>query len=108
MVPKLHAEYKGLGKRDAQRSIRGILTADKEALSHEAQVNLNRIKAWFAATALWEKICANPPKRGPHGMATINLLPSALPLVQRPFQLVGKREAAIAELVEVFISRGWL
>ena len=41
-------------------------------------------------------------------MATINLLPNALPRVQRPFRLVGERKAAIAELVEEFISRGWL
>ena len=45
MVRKLRAEYKGLCKRDAQRSIRGILTADKETLPPEAQVHLNRIKA---------------------------------------------------------------
>ena len=41
-------------------------------------------------------------------MATINLLPNALPLVQRPFRLVGEREASIPELVEKFVSRGWL
>ena len=52
------------------------MTADKETLSPEAQVNLNRIKTRFAATALSEKMCANPPKRGPHRMATINLLPN--------------------------------
>ena len=28
--------------------------------------------------------------------------------MQRPFRLVGEREAAIAELVEEFISRGWV
>ena len=73
-----------------------------------AQVHLNRIKVCFAATALSEKMCANPPKRGPHGMATINLLPNALPRVQRPFRLVGECEAAIAEFAEEFASRGWL
>ena len=108
MVRKLRAEYQGLSKRDAQRSVRGILTADKETLSPEAQAHFNRIKARFAATALSEKMCSNPPKRGPHGMATINLLPSAKPWVQRPFQLVSECEATIAELIEEFISRGWL
>ena len=41
-------------------------------------------------------------------MATINLLPNALPRVLRPFILVGECGAAIAELVDEFISRGWL
>ena len=41
-------------------------------------------------------------------MATINLLPDARPRVQRPFRLVGEREAAIAELIKEFVSRGWL
>ena len=77
-------------------------------LSPKAQVHLTRIKARFAATALSEKMCANPPKRGPHGMATINLLPNVLPRVQRPFRLVGERKAAMAELVEEFVSRDWL
>ena len=71
-------------------------------------MHLKRIKTPLAATALSEKICANHPKRGPHGMATINLLPNTLPRVQRPFRLVGEHKAAIAELVEEFISGGWL
>ena len=41
MVRKLRAEYKGHSKGDAQRSIWGILTADKETLSPEAQVHFN-------------------------------------------------------------------
>ena len=79
MVRKLRAEYKGLSKRDAQRGIRGIMTADEKILSPETHVHLSRIKERFAATALSEKMCANPPKRGPHRMATINLLPNVLP-----------------------------
>ena len=108
MVRKLRAEYKGISKRDAQCRIRGIMTADEKTLSPEPQVHLNRIKARFATTALSKKMCANPPKRGPHGMATINLLPNARSRVQRPFRLVGERKAASAELVEEFASRGWL
>ena len=68
-------------------------------------MHLNRIKAPFAATALFEKMCANPPKRGPHGLATINLLPNTLARIQRPFRLVVEREAAMAELVKQFIPR---
>ena len=108
MVRRLRAGYKGLSKRNAQRSIRGIMTADKGTLSPEALVHLNRIKMRFAATALSEKMCAKPPKRGPHGMATNNLLPNALSRVQRPFRLVGEREAAIYSGTSRGLRLPWL
>ena len=41
-------------------------------------------------------------------MADIQLVLGARPRIQRPYHLVGEREAAIHELVEEFIARGWL
>ena len=66
MVRRIRADYKGLSKRNAQCSIRGSMTADKETLSPEDQVRLNCIKTRFPATALSERIRANPRKRGAH------------------------------------------
>lgn len=46
--------------------------------------------------------------RGPSGIAKIELLPGAIPKKERPFRMVGEREAALEELIQEFIAKKWI
>ena len=63
---------------------------------------LDSIKEDYKLTSLSEKKVSNPPVRGPYGDCVFNILNNK-PRKQRPFRLVGEREAALRELVELFI-----
>ena len=46
--------------------------------------------------------------RGPSGVARVELLPGATSKKERPFRMVGEREAALEELVQTFLARKWI
>ncbi len=46
--------------------------------------------------------------RGPLGTSKIHLKESTIPKSQRGFRMVGAKEAAIREITEEFIERGWI
>ena len=66
------------------------------------------IQKRFGRTALAERLVRDPPIRGAHGLSEINLFLNHKPRIQRPFRLVGEREAALNELILEFQERGWI
>ena len=86
-------------------SIRSLIkTSDDDPRDSKQEKLLQDIICRFKATSLSEKLSKDPPVRGNHGLADIMLTLNAKPRIQRPFKLVGEREAAIAELIEEFIA----
>ena len=62
----------------------------------------------FGQTVLSGKLRKDPPIRGPFGQAKIELIPGARPKRHRSFKMVGEREAALKEIIEEYVERGWL
>ena len=60
----------------------------------------------YADTVFSGKITGSPPVRGPFGEAEINLKPGAVPVRQRPFQIVGERRTAWLKLTDELVEHG--
>ena len=94
--------------RTSHRALCLVIRAEPAPKNSEADALLAKIVAKYRHTSQAEKLTKDPPVQGPHVMADIQLVLGARPRIQRPYHLVGEREAAIHELVEEFIPRGWL
>ena len=94
--------------RTSHRALRPVIKAEPARENSEAEALLAKVVAKYRHTSLAEKLTKDPPVRGTHGMADIQLVLGARPRIQRPYHVVREREAAIHELVEEFIARGWL
>ena len=95
--------------RLTHRSVRSVVkTPEDHHLCPTSERLLGNIVAKYKSSSLSETLSKSPPVRGPHGLADIMLTMTAKPRIQRPFRLVGEREAALAELIEEFIARRWL
>ena len=90
------------------RALRSVIRAELAPKNSEAEALLAKIVAKYQHTSLSEKLIKDPPVRGPHGLADIQLILGAHPRIQQPYHLVGEGEAAIHKIVEEFISRGSL
>ena len=55
-----------------------------------------------------ERLWNSHQSGGDVGLAKLLMKENAVPKHQRPYKLVGEREAAMQELVEDFLERGWL
>ena len=50
----------------------------------------------------------DPAVRGPFGVAKIELKESGRPLARKPFRTLGLREAALKEIIDKYLARGWI
>ena len=82
------------------------MKAEPAPENSEAVALLAKIVAKYKHTSPSEKLTKDPQVRGPHGLADIQLVLGARPRIQRPYHLVGEREAAIHKLLEEFIAGG--
>ena len=60
----------------------------------------------YATTVFLGKTSGNPPKRGILGEAAIIMKPNAVPVKQRPFQMVGERRTAWVKLTDQILAEG--
>ena len=83
--------------RTSHRALRSVIRAEPAPENSEAEALLAKIVAKYRHTSLAEKLTKDPLVCGPHGMADIQLVLGAFPRIQRPYHLVGEREAALHE-----------
>ena len=93
--------------RTAQTNfVRGVVEAREPNLEAGVEERRSRILEEFSTTVFSAKITGGPPVRGPFGETVINLKPGAVPVRQRPFQIVGERRTAWLKLTDELVENG--
>ena len=95
------------GTRSQAHQIRTV-EHNQDSAPSDTRKYIEQIQKRFGKTSLAEKLVKDPPIRGAHGLSQINLFLNHKPKIQRPFRLVGEREAALHELILEFQERGWI
>ena len=81
--------------------IRGVIQEYRDDNPEDARAEEFRKKIHedYDGTVLREEVYPDPPERGAYGYARIDLKDGAIPQRQKPFNLMGERKEAFAEIV---------
>ena len=60
----------------------------------------------YKNTTFRPDVYSDPPVRGPHGLAKIEMKPGIVPHIQRPFAITGERREAMIEIISEFERLG--
>ena len=93
------------------RKVRSLVVSEGEYDSPLAKRLRDDIKSKYSGDVLSGEVnFAQSSKydKGPVGQCRIKLKEGAIPKAARPYKLVGEREAALREIAEEFLNKGWL
>jgi hypothetical protein len=86
--------------------VKGFVQASDSVQGSSVQQLRQKVFQDYATTVFLGKTSGDPPRRGEYGEAEIILHPGALPVKQRPYQMVGERRAAWVRLTDQLLEDG--
>ena len=107
-IPEIDLTYPHDPQEHDHGQLRGVIAS---ASQHEKASHLvERVMTLYHEQLHEPKLAreVDPDLRGPHGVATIDLIDGARPMARKPFRMPGERESALKIIVDKYISRGWI